>query len=96
MIAYHRDSNTILQEPFVNRKDKHRIRAYNFIMRLLSDRGHQFDVQILYNEVSSDFKRTILEDWCATYQLVPPNAHQSNIAERSICTFKEKFYKFWL
>ena len=29
MIAYHCDSNTILQAPFVNRKDKHRIRAYN-------------------------------------------------------------------
>ena len=29
MIAYHCDSNTILQAPFVNRKEKHRIRAYN-------------------------------------------------------------------
>ena len=27
MIAYHCDSNTILQAPFLNRKDKHRIRA---------------------------------------------------------------------
>ena len=27
IIAYHCDSNTILQAPFVNRKDKHRIRA---------------------------------------------------------------------
>ena len=31
IIAYHCDSNTILQAPFVNRKDKHRIRAYNSI-----------------------------------------------------------------
>ena len=29
MIAYHCDSNTTLQAPFVNRKDKHRIRAYS-------------------------------------------------------------------
>ena len=33
MITYHCDSNTILQAPFVNRKDKHRIRAYNSIMK---------------------------------------------------------------
>ena len=33
MIAYHCDSNTILQSPFGNRKDKHRIRAYNSIMK---------------------------------------------------------------
>ena len=29
MIAYHCDSNTSMKAPFVNRKDKHRIRAYN-------------------------------------------------------------------
>ena len=91
MIAYHRDSNTILQEPFVNRKDKHRIRAYNFIMSRLTDRGHQVDVQILYSKVSADFKITIVEDWCATYQMVPPNVHQRNIAERAIRTFKAHF-----
>ena len=33
-----------------------------------------------------------MDDWGATYQLVPPNAHERNIAERSICTFKEHFY----
>ena len=53
MIAYHCDSNTILQAPFVNRKDKHRIRAYNYIMQRLTKKGHQVDVQILDNEVST-------------------------------------------
>ena len=33
MIAYNCDSTTILQAPFVNIKDKHRIRAYNSIMK---------------------------------------------------------------
>ena len=33
MIAYHCEFNTILQAPFVNRKDKHRIRVYNSIMK---------------------------------------------------------------
>ena len=60
-------------------------------MLRLYDRGHQVDVQILDNEVSTDFKITIVEDWCATYQLVPPNVHQRNIAERAIRTFKAHF-----
>ena len=53
IIAYHCDLNTILQEPFSNIKDKHRIIAYNSIMRSLADRGHQVDVKILDNEVSA-------------------------------------------
>ena len=80
MIAYHCDSNTILQAPFFNRKDKHIIRAYNLIMQKLADRGHHFDIQILDNEVSAEFKKTIKKDWGATYQLVPPNVHRQNIA----------------
>ena len=47
MIAYHCDSNTILQAPFNNGKNKHRIRAYNSIMMRLSDQEHKIDVQIL-------------------------------------------------
>ena len=75
MIVYHCDSNTILQDPFVYSKDKHRIRAYNYIMRRLADGGHQVDVQVLDNEVITDFKITIVEDCCATYELMPPNVH---------------------
>ena len=93
MIEYHFDSNTILQAPFPNRKDKHMIRTYNSIMRRLADRGHQVDVQILDNEVSADFKRNIVEYWGATYQLVPPSVHKKNISERAIRTFKARFYQ---
>ena len=52
MIVYHCDSNIILKPPFVNRKDKHSIRAYNSIMKKIADRGHHVDVQILNNKVS--------------------------------------------
>ena len=65
MIAYNCDSNAILQAPFVNRKDKHRIRAYNSIMQKLADRGHHVDVQILDNEFSTELKETMMEDWGA-------------------------------
>ena len=60
-------------------------------MRRLADRGHQVDVQILENEFSIDFKRTIVENWGATYQLVLPKIYKRNIAERSILTFKAHF-----
>ena len=91
IIVYHCDQNTILQAPFVNKKDKHRIISYNSIPKRLADRGHQFDVHILDKEVSADFKITIAEDWCATYKLVLPNYHQINISERAIRNFKAHF-----
>ena len=58
-------------------------------MKRLDNRGHNIDVQILGNEVSTYSKRTIVEDWCATYQMVPPNDHRINVAEIAIRTFKE-------
>ena len=80
MIAYNCDSNTILQTPFVNRKDQHIIKAYKSIMQILADRGHHVDMKILDNEVSTEFKKTIMKDWGATYQLVSPNVHRQNTA----------------
>ena len=91
MIAYHFDSNIILQAPFINIKDKHRIRAYNSIMQRLADRGHHVEVQILDNKVSAELKKTIVKDWNTSYQLVPPNMHRKNVAERAIRTFKAHF-----
>ena len=70
-----------MQSPFVNRKEKHRIRAYNYIIQRLADMGHHVEVQILDNEVSAEFKKTIVKDWGASYQLVPPNVHRRNVAE---------------
>ena len=60
-------------------------------MQRLADRGHHVDVQILDNEVSADFINTIVEDWCETYQLVPPIVHRINVAERAVRTFKAHF-----
>ena len=60
-------------------------------MKKMVDRRHHVDVQILDNEVSTEFKKTIMKDWGATYQLVPPNVHRRNIAEKAIRTFKAHF-----
>ena len=49
-------------------------------MKKLADRGHHVDIQILDNEVSDEFKKTIKNGWGATYQIVPPNVHRRDIA----------------
>ena len=60
-------------------------------MKCLADRGHQVDVKILDNEVSTYFKRTIVDDWVSTYQLVLPNVQLRNIVERAIRNLKAHF-----
>ena len=56
-------------------------------MTRLHNRGHTVDLQVLDNKASA----TITQTWKATYQLVPPNMHQQNDAERGIRTFKDHF-----
>ena len=91
MIAYYFDANLILAKPFASRKDTHRLLAYDKIMQRLRDNKLIVDLQILDNEASAGYKRSITKKWNANYQLVPPNTHQSNAAERVICTFKDHF-----
>ena len=91
MIVYHCDANFILTEPFASRKDKHHLLAYDKIMQKLSNNNLTVDLQLLYIEASVEYKQAITEKWNANYQLVPPNKHRSNAAERAICTFKAHF-----
>ena len=49
------------------------------------------DIQIIDNKASAEYKRAIKKKWNANYQLVPPNTHWSNTAERAIRTFKAHF-----
>ena len=62
-------------------------------MQRLADWAHHVEVQILDNEFSTEFKKTIVKDLGASYQLVPPNVHRRNVAERAIRTFKHIFFK---
>ena len=49
------------------------------------------DLQILDNEASAAYKKTIIDKWKISFQLVPPEMHWQNQAERSIWTFKDHF-----
>jgi hypothetical protein len=91
MIAYHADGNLILQQAFMTRNDRHRIVAYNTIMSQLAARGLAIDLQILNNEASTAYKEAITVKWKAKFQLVPPDTHRRNRAERAIRTFKSHF-----
>jgi hypothetical protein len=90
-IAYHSQCNVILCVAYANRSNKHQLAAYNSIMRRLANRGHKADLQILNNKVSLEFKAAIDDTWKARYQLVPPNIHCCNAAERAIQIFKSHF-----
>ena len=91
MIAYHCDAKLILAKPFYSRKDTHRLLAYDKIMKRLTDNKLIVDLIILDNEAIAEYKRAITKKWNANYQLLPPNTHQGNVAERSIRTFKAQF-----
>ena len=52
MLAFHCYSNAILIEPFQYCQDPHIIAAYSRIMKLLRERGHVVDLQVLDNEAS--------------------------------------------
>jgi hypothetical protein len=91
MIAFHANGNLILWQAFKSKSNRHQIAAYNAIMTCLAARGLSVDLQILDNEASSANKEAITFKWNATFQLVPPDMHHRNRAERAIRTFKDHF-----
>jgi hypothetical protein len=91
MIACHANGNLILQQAFKTRSDKHRIAAYNSIMTCCAARGLSVNLQILDNEASAAYKQAITFTWQSKFQLVPPEMHHCNRAERAIRTFKDHF-----
>ena len=83
--------NMIIAEPFTSRKDNHCLLVYDKLMQRIRNHKLTVDLQILDNEGSTEYKQVIKKEWNVNYQLVPPNSHWSNAAERAICTFKAHF-----
>lgn len=90
MVALHADSNAILVRPFASKQDTHRIAAYSDIFARLAATRRQPTLHIMDNEASAALQQTIARNNCAL-QLVPPNVHRRNAAERAIRTFKDHF-----
>ena len=91
MISYHCNANLILAEPFSSRKDAHKLLAYNKIMQKITDNKLSVDLQIIDNESSAEYKRSIKTKRNAKYKLLPLHTHRSNAAERAIRMFKSHF-----
>jgi hypothetical protein len=91
MIAFHANGNLILQKAFKSKSNRHRIASYNTIMTHLVAWGLSVDLQNLDNKASAAYKEAITFKWNATFQLVPPDMHRRNWAERAICMFKDCF-----
>ena len=87
MVLLEVDSNAILAEPMKDRTSGEMTRAYSSIMDRLHSYGIKPTLDILDNECSGEFKTTI-HSYGATYQLVPPNNHRRNVAEKAIQVFK--------
>ncbi len=81
------DRNAILVTVMKNRTSGEMICAYQELIDCLHSTGIKPKQHILDHKCSKDFKQTICKNQM-TFQLVPPNNHQRNCAEKAIQTFK--------
>ncbi len=82
--------NYIHAEPIRNHTDSQMIEAYHKMWERMNRRCTvRPKLHILDNEASAAFKAAIKEN--CELQLVPPDTHRRNLAERAIQTFKSHF-----
>ncbi len=90
MVYYDVDANYIDAEPIRNHADPQMIVAYQKLWeRTNRSRKTKPNLHILDNEASEAFKSEIRKN--CNLQLVPPDTHHRNLAERAIQTFKSHF-----
>ena len=90
MVMFENDSNFIDAEPMRDSTDASLIAAYKTLWKRLTYSGKVTPtMHILDNEASDAFKQEISKN--CKYQLVPPDTHRRNLAERAIQTFKSHF-----
>ena len=91
MVMVEIDSNAILVEPMKSMEDKEMIRAYDTLVKRLTDAGIQPKKHVLDNEVSNNMKQHIKKHHKFQMELVPPGCHRRNAAEVAIRNFKSHF-----
>ncbi|KAI2488787.1 hypothetical protein MHU86_25841 [Fragilaria crotonensis] len=90
LVLYDYDSNSILVAPLRSRTGPCILAGYQVLHARLVAAGLRPKLQRLDNECSTALKQFMsAED--VDYQLVPPNLHRRNAAERAIRTFKNHF-----
>jgi hypothetical protein len=94
MLIYDVDGNYIDVEPMKDNKDNSMIKAYEALWgRITKLRKNKPSMHIFDNKASTAFKAAIKQN--CNLQLVPPNNHCCNLAERAIQTFKSHLLQFW-
>jgi len=88
MVAHHFDTNAILVRPLLSRSQLHLNKAFTSIYDTLVDADYKPTSIRLDNEASTLFKKLNKKKQLA-FQLVPPNNHMRNYAEKAIGTFKK-------
>jgi hypothetical protein len=90
MVIVEVDGNFIDAEPMKNKSEGAMIKAYTALWTRLKASGTvKPKTHILDNKASAEFKKAIQKN--CTIQLVPPDNHRRNLAERAIQTFKNHF-----
>ena len=89
-VLYDFDSNAILVHPLKTRQAAEIANAWECLYARLTEYGHKVTNFILDNEFSNDLKQALKKNKI-DFQLVPPNIHRRNAAERAIRTFKAHF-----
>ena len=90
MVVYSQDANAILAEPLKSKSAIEHHKALSKVYSFLKDRGIHPKIHVMDNECS-DLVKKILKYNHLTLQLVPPNVHRTNAAEKAIGTFKDHF-----
>ena len=90
MILHHVDSNSSWAEAMRNQSGGELILARARALARMRRRGLIPKHQILDNQASAEYKAAI-EASGMTYELVPPEEHRRNMAEKAIQTFKDHF-----
>ena len=98
MLLHHVDSNSMWVEPLKNQKVPTLIAARMCALEQMRRQGIVPKHQILDNQCHGLMKQAIKETTLSdgsiskmTYEFVPPEEHQQNMAKKSIQTFKDHF-----
>ena len=90
MVLHETGSNAILVEGLRNRTSGEMVATYQSMVDRLHERNIQPKLHVLDNEISQEFKNAIKANQMK-FQLVPPNDHRRNVAEKAIQVFKDHF-----
>ena len=90
LVACHHDANTIHAEPLKTQTGLELKTPYHKLHNLLTERGLKPSLHIMDNECPNVLK-TFMREVNDKFQLVPPQIHRINSAERATRDFKENF-----